>query len=60
MTLIAVSCITCLSLKIMLPFYVCLPLFHVMTFHVLLVAAEASVDPCPHRTIVCHLKDVNA
>jgi len=60
MTLIAVSCITCLSLKITLPFHVCLPLFHVMTFHVLLAAAEASAEPCSHSTLVRDLKDVNA
>lgn len=32
----------------MLPFHVCLSLFHVMTFHVLMAIAEASAEPCPH------------
>lgn len=32
----------------MLPFHVCLSLFHVMTFHVLMVLAEASAEPRPH------------
>lgn len=33
----------------MLPFHVCLSLFHVMTFHVLMVVAEASAEPCTHN-----------
>lgn len=36
----------------MLPFHVCLPLFHVMTFHVLMVAGEASAEPRPHNNSI--------
>lgn len=50
MTVIAVSCVSCLRLNTVLPVRVRFPLLPVVVFRVLLAAAEASAEPRPHST----------